>query len=219
MEGFREPCPYRIITELGAGFAMGTVGGCVYYFVQGMRQPVAAPGLGTITPRKPDDLQGLKRLEQQARESRGKPKKESRFRNGLKSARTKGPGTGGGFALWAGFFSVYDCLLGALRGREDAFNAIAAGGLTGATVAIRSGLSAIGTGFIGGAVFLAIIEGVMYTMQKRAAAPIAPTQEEMEQTILDEESDSMMGFGKLWDNIKSISPFKARRKIVDDDDD
>jgi hypothetical protein len=39
------------------------------------------------------------------------------------------------FSAWGGWFSVLECLLMGLRGKEDLFNPIAAGTLTGAVIA------------------------------------------------------------------------------------
>eukprot|EP01102_Stenamoeba_stenopodia_P003297 TRINITY_DN13239_c0_g1_i1.p1 TRINITY_DN13239_c0_g1~~TRINITY_DN13239_c0_g1_i1.p1 ORF type:complete len:148 (-),score=18.78 TRINITY_DN13239_c0_g1_i1:14-457(-) len=38
MELEREPCPKRIVTDIGSAFAMGFVGGNIWYFVKGLRQ-------------------------------------------------------------------------------------------------------------------------------------------------------------------------------------
>ena len=33
----REPCPYRIVDDVGGAFAMGGIGGAIWHFVQGVR--------------------------------------------------------------------------------------------------------------------------------------------------------------------------------------
>jgi hypothetical protein len=43
----------------------------------------------------------------------------------------------GSFAMWGGCFSVCDCLLIYYRQKDDPFNAIAAGAVTGGVLAIR----------------------------------------------------------------------------------
>jgi mitochondrial import inner membrane translocase subunit TIM17 len=45
--------------------------------------------------------------------------------------------TGGGFAMWGGMFSVVDCTMAHLRGKEDSLNSITSGALTGALLSIR----------------------------------------------------------------------------------
>jgi mitochondrial import inner membrane translocase subunit TIM17 len=36
MEG-REPCPYRIVDDVGGAFCMGAIGGGIWHFFKGMR--------------------------------------------------------------------------------------------------------------------------------------------------------------------------------------
>ena len=45
--------------------------------------------------------------------------------------RREAPRIGGSFAVWGGLFSTFDCTLVALRKKEDPWNSIAAGALTG----------------------------------------------------------------------------------------
>jgi hypothetical protein len=54
-----------------------------------------------------------------------------RWSGAFAAARVRSPVLGGQFGVWGGLFSVFDCSLAALRRREDAWNAIAAGGITG----------------------------------------------------------------------------------------
>lgn len=44
----------------------------------------------------------------------------------------------GSFAVWGGLFSMIDCSLVQVRGKEDPWNSIASGALTGAVLAARS---------------------------------------------------------------------------------
>jgi hypothetical protein len=48
----------------------------------------------------------------------------------------------GSFAVWGGMFSAIDCSLIAIRHKEDPWNAITSGALTGGLLAARSGLKA-----------------------------------------------------------------------------
>jgi import inner membrane translocase subunit TIM17 len=66
---------------------------------------------------------------------------------------------GGNFAVWASMFSLFDCLCIYYRRREDAWNSIAAGALTGGVLAARGGPTAIIRNAIIGGVLLAVIEG------------------------------------------------------------
>ncbi|EPB66890.1 hypothetical protein ANCCEY_14016 [Ancylostoma ceylanicum] len=63
-------------------------------------------------------------------------------RNGVAKFKNLGyqnQGKDSEFAAWCGMISTIDCCLVALRKKEDPFNSIASGGLTGALLAIRSG--------------------------------------------------------------------------------
>jgi import inner membrane translocase subunit TIM17 len=92
--------------------------------------------------------------------------KHARLAGGLSAARVRAPILGGNFGVWGGLFSVFDCSLAHFRKTEDAWNAIAAGGLTGGTLAARAGGRAIVRNAAGGVVILALIEGVMMLVNK-----------------------------------------------------
>ncbi|XP_006867466.1 PREDICTED: mitochondrial import inner membrane translocase subunit Tim17-B-like [Chrysochloris asiatica] len=97
-------------------------------------------------------------------------------------SRTQAPwrntlGSLGSFAAWGGLFSTIDCGLVRLRGKEDPWNSITSGALTGAVLAARSGpLAMVGSAMMGG-ILLALIEGVgilltRYTAQQFRNAPL-----------------------------------------------
>lgn len=44
----------------------------------------------------------------------------------------------GSFAVWGGLFSMIDCGLVKVRGKEDPWNSITSGAMTGAILAARS---------------------------------------------------------------------------------
>lgn len=46
----------------------------------------------------------------------------------------------GSFAVWGGLFSTFDCTLIAIRGKEDPWNSIMSGALTGGALAARTGM-------------------------------------------------------------------------------
>ncbi|KAG9509656.1 Transmembrane GTPase Marf, partial [Fragariocoptes setiger] len=76
------------------------------------------------------------------------------------AVKTRAPVIGGSFAVWGGLFSSIDCSLMYIRQKEDPYNSIASGALTGAILAVRKGVgSMIGSAVVGG-VLLALIEGV-----------------------------------------------------------
>lgn len=47
-------------------------------------------------------------------------------------------GFAGSFAVWGGLFSMIDCGLVQVRGKEDPWNSITSGAMTGAILAARS---------------------------------------------------------------------------------
>ena len=65
------------------------------------------------------------------------------------------------FGVWGGMFSTFDCAVkGARGGKEDAWNAIIAGFMTGGTLAFRSGPKPMLISAIGCGVLLGVFEGV-----------------------------------------------------------
>uniref|UniRef100_A0A2K6K6X4 Translocase of inner mitochondrial membrane 17B n=1 Tax=Rhinopithecus bieti TaxID=61621 RepID=A0A2K6K6X4_RHIBE len=99
-----------------------------------------------------------------------------RLRGSTNAVRIRAPQIGGSFAVWGGLFSTIDCGLVRLRGKEDPWNSITSGALTGAVLAARSGpLAMVGSAMMGG-ILLALIEGVgilltRYTAQQFRNAP------------------------------------------------
>ncbi|XP_067408485.1 mitochondrial import inner membrane translocase subunit Tim17-B isoform X1 [Emydura macquarii macquarii] len=83
-----------------------------------------------------------------------------RFKGSFSAIRIRAPQIGGSFAIWGGLFSTIDCGLVKMRGKEDPWNSITSGALTGAVLASRSGpLAMVGSAMMGG-ILLALIEGV-----------------------------------------------------------
>ncbi|KFQ27253.1 Mitochondrial import inner membrane translocase subunit Tim17-A, partial [Merops nubicus] len=65
----------------------------------------------------------------------------------------------GSFAVWGGLFSMIDCSMVRMRGKEDPWNSITSGALTGAILAARNGpVAMVGSAAMGG-ILLALIEG------------------------------------------------------------
>jgi hypothetical protein len=52
--------------------------------------------------------------------------------------KARAPVSGGNFGVWGGMFSTYDCTIKSWRQKEDAWNAILAGFMTGGSLAARS---------------------------------------------------------------------------------
>ncbi|XP_046896149.1 mitochondrial import inner membrane translocase subunit Tim17-B isoform X1 [Hypomesus transpacificus] len=92
-----------------------------------------------------------------------------RLKGSANAVRVRAPQIGGSFAIWGGLFSTIDCGLVRLRGKEDPWNSITSGAMTGAVLAARmvlhcshisSGgpLAMMGSAMMGG-ILLALIEG------------------------------------------------------------
>ncbi|CAF0739756.1 unnamed protein product [Brachionus calyciflorus] len=130
----REPCPWRIVEDAGAAFAMGTIGGSIFHGIKGVRN---APAGAT-----------------------------RRLTGGFTMIRQKATTTGANFAAWGGMFSVCDCTLAYIRQKEDPWNSIASGFITGGLLQIRQGpASMLGAAVVGG-IILGMIEGVSLAISR-----------------------------------------------------
>lgn len=87
----------------------------------------------------------------------------------LTAIKHKAPLVGGSFAIWGGTFSTVDCTLVHLRKKEDPWNSIASGAITGGILAARSGMAAMASSAVLGGVLLALIEGVNIVFTRFAA--------------------------------------------------
>lgn len=56
----------------------------------------------------------------------------------LSSVKARAPVTGGNFGVWGGMFSTFDCAVKGYRQKEDAWNSIISGFMTGGCLAARS---------------------------------------------------------------------------------
>ncbi len=63
-----------------------------------------------------------------------------RFVGAISSMKARAPVTGGNFGVWGGMFSTFDCAVKGWRQKEDAWNAIISGFMTGGCLAARSTL-------------------------------------------------------------------------------
>jgi len=89
-----------------------------------------------------------------------------RFLTIPREVRTKSPLTAVQFAAWGGMFSVCDCTMVKIRGKEDPINSIASGAITGGLLAARSGAATMAMSAVLGGTILAMIEGVSFLMQR-----------------------------------------------------
>lgn len=83
-----------------------------------------------------------------------------RLMGSLLAVKARAPITGGNFAVWGGLFSAIDCSLVYVRKKEDPWNSITSGALTGAILSVRNGAAAMAGSAVIGGVLLALIEGV-----------------------------------------------------------
>lgn len=56
----------------------------------------------------------------------------------ISAIKARAPVVGGNFGVWGGLFSTFDCAVKGYRQKEDPYNAIISGFLTGGTLAVRS---------------------------------------------------------------------------------
>lgn len=55
----------------------------------------------------------------------------------MSAIKARAPVLGGNFGIWGGLFSSFDCAVKGYRQKEDPWNAIISGFMTGGTLAIR----------------------------------------------------------------------------------
>merc|ERR1719215_1335203 len=121
-----------------------------------------------------------------------------RLSGALYSARSRAPILGGNFAVWGGTFSSFDCSLQYIRRRDDHWNAIASGFLTGGVLAARGGWKAASRNAVIGGVLLGIIEGVAgLLMRSTSKTPRELALEQMQQQKDYEEFQKRKEKGEL----------------------
>merc|ERR1719424_878746 len=92
----------------------------------------------------------------------------------MTAVKARVPVIGGNFAVWGGLFSAFDCTLVAIHKKEDPWNSIASGTLTGGVLAARGGWRAASRSAAVGGVLLAMIEGLNIFLTKMLAETSAP---------------------------------------------
>mmetsp|Transcript_11084 Transcript_11084/g.16324 ORF Transcript_11084/g.16324 Transcript_11084/m.16324 type:complete len:181 (+) Transcript_11084:1058-1600(+) len=109
--------------------------------------------------------------------------KGERYQTALRSMCKRGPIAGGNFAAWGGLFATFDCALRKVRGKEDLWNSVIAGGAAGGILQIRGGVGRFVTGAIFGAAFLLLLEGAQIIMT-RSMTNMQTTMMEKSQTFV-----------------------------------
>ncbi|XP_073129534.1 mitochondrial import inner membrane translocase subunit TIM17-2-like [Henckelia pumila] len=94
-----------------------------------------------------------------------------RLVGGSQAVRMNAPRVGGGFAVWGGLFSTFDCTMVYIRQKEDPWNAILAGAATGGFLQMRQGFRAASRSALFSGVLLALIEGAGIMFNKIVNAP------------------------------------------------
>lgn len=97
-----------------------------------------------------------------------------RLMGSISAIKTRAPVLGGNFAVWGGLFSTFECCLMGIRRKEDPWNSIGSGALTGAVLAARGGPSSAVQAAAVGAVLLALIEGVGIAITRMTAEQFKP---------------------------------------------
>ncbi|KAL5515414.1 hypothetical protein EMCRGX_G000575 [Ephydatia muelleri] len=92
----------------------------------------------------------------------------------MAAIKVRAPVLGGNFAVWGGLFSTFDCALIAIRNKEDPWNAIGSGAITGAVLAARRGAKASLGAAVAGGIILAVIEGVGIAINRAVAEQYKP---------------------------------------------
>ena len=112
--------------------------------------------------------------------------RRQRILGGLMHVRNRAPFLGGSFAMWGGVFSSIDCLMIYYRQKDDPWNAVVSGFMTGGILAIRGGLSmAFKNAFIGGGILM-LIEGVSTIVTSVAMRQQYYMMEQMQKEQMEE---------------------------------
>ena len=93
---------------------------------------------------------------------------------GFQGAKSRAPIIGGNFAVRGFLFSTCECGLIRIRRKEDAWNSIASGAISGGMLAARSGIRASALSALFGGVFLSLIEGIGIAMNRLQAEGYRP---------------------------------------------
>ncbi|KAJ7045464.1 Tim17-domain-containing protein [Mycena alexandri] len=113
--------------------------------------------------------------------SRNSPRGE-RFVGAISSMKARAPVVGGNFGVWGGMFSTFDCAVKGFRKKEDAWNAIISGFMTGGCLALRSGPKGAFQSAVACGILLGVFEGVGVLLgrvfsegQRPQQAPLPPS--------------------------------------------
>ncbi|KAK4054666.1 translocase of the inner membrane [Microbotryomycetes sp. JL221] len=101
----------------------------------------------------------------------------------ISAIKARAPVVGGNFGVWGGLFSTFDCAVKGYRQKEDPYNAIISGFLTGGTLAVRTGPKGMLGSAIGCGILLGVFEGVgvlvgrLFAETNKPQSPLLPEQQ------------------------------------------
>lgn len=91
----------------------------------------------------------------------------------------------GSFAMWGGCFSSVDCLMIWYRQKDDPWNAIVSGSITGGVLAVRGGANLAFKNAVMGGLILGLIEGISIVIQSVAMRRQHMMMEQMQKMELE----------------------------------
>ncbi|KAJ3134536.1 Mitochondrial import inner membrane translocase subunit tim22 [Physocladia obscura] len=135
MSQLTESCPFKSVFALGAGFALGGVFGM---FMSSM------------------DMSSQAEFEKY-----GKMSTRDQIKHTFRDMGSRSYSSAKNFAVVGAVFAGTECVIETYRAKNDIYNGISAGCLTGAALAAKAGPYAMGTGCVGFAAFSAAIDYYM----------------------------------------------------------
>ena len=113
--------------------------------------------------------------------------KSAKLIGSLSAVQARSPILGGQFAVWGGIFACCDCSISSIRNKEDPWNSILSGAITGGVLAVRAGPQAMASSALVGGVLLALIEG-MGIMITKWTAPQVPTADDYRKALEQQDA-------------------------------
>ena len=147
---------------------MGAVGGGIWHSVKGAKN---SPKVKKKKKKKGVDT-SIKTLFQ-----------GERLVGAVSAMKARAPVLGGNFAVWGGLFSTFDCGLKGIRQKEDPWNSIISGGLTGGVLAARGGVKAAAISAAVGSALLGLIEGIGIGISRMTADQNKPVMPQVSKSL------------------------------------
>ncbi|KAJ6551144.1 mitochondrial import inner membrane translocase subunit Tim17/22 [Mycena capillaripes] len=116
-----------------------------------------------------------------AKGARNSPRGE-RFIGALSSTKARAPVVAGNFGVWGGLLSTFECAVKGVRKKEDVWNPIISGFMTGGCLALRSGPKGAFQSAVACGILLGVFEGAGVLLgrafsegQRPQAPPLPPS--------------------------------------------